>query len=620
MKRTHHNPKSKLAGIVLASIIAAGMNYVLTASTQFIVTPWASPKMPASVAYGAGSAVISLSPAAGSYAAGKTFTVSVVLDSGGGVGVNAADGKITFDPSVVNVVSVSKNSSVFNLWVKDPSFSNANGSVDFSGGSNNAYTGSSGNIFDITLKGVKEGSAVLKFDSADALAADGQGTNILNSTNGGAYTIGPGGGGASATSNKTGSQSAGTDTTPSAAPGPAFTPTVTVSSPTHPDPTKWYDNANPNFTWQLTPDIAGVSTLLDKKSDSYPKRSSEGLISSKQFTGVGEGTSYFHARFQDALGNWSDPFTMAVQIDLTPPMPFTVTAQPGAGLSGRTTLTFNATDTVSGVDHYVAVFDGGASSTISSGDIQGGVWTAPPLLPGRHTVAIFAVDKADNNTEADAQFDISGIGRPNITNFPATAIENSPIVIQGVADSGANVTVDINSEAGKIVSEGKMVADMTGHWLYALEGGLPSGKYSLSVVMVTLQGAIASTTATAAMNVLPAPFLDRFGWALIVLLLCAIAGLIGFGFYRKKLIDMQIALARRENEEAREKTKAVFEALREEMDDQVSHMEGGAAQAQGETKLEPERVIDDMRTALAISETTIAKEIDDVDKALEDHG
>ena len=92
--------------------------------------------------------------------------------------------------------------------------------------------------------------------------------------------------------------------------------------------------------------------------------------------------------------------------------------------------------------------------------------------------------------------------------------------------------------------------------------------------------------------------------------------LITFGVYKKKILAMQLALAKRENEEAREKTKAVFEALREEMDDQINHMEGGAAQAQGEAKLEPEHVLDAVRNALVVSETTIQKEIEDVDKAL----
>lgn len=571
----------------------------------------------------AGSAALSIAPATGSYAVGQTFTVSVNVNSGGGVGVNAADGKITFDPTALAAQSVSKDNSVFNLWVADPSFSNTDGSVSFSGGSNTAYTGAAGDVFDVTFKALKAGSTTLTFASADALAADGQGTNVLGSQNGATFTIGgssapsapatPAPKPAAASSGSGQSSGGGGGSAPS-----AFTTSVTISSPTHPDPTQWYDNADPNFTWTLTPDIAAVSTAFDQIPTTYPKKTSEGLISSKQYTNIGQGIWYFHARFEDALGNWSDPVNYTVQIDLTPPLPFTVNTQPGAGLSGRTLLAFNATDTVSGVDHYVAIFDGGASTTIPLSDVQNGIWTAPPLLPGRHLVAILAADKAGNTTEADAQFDIPGVAMPDITNFPATVIEETPIVVEGTADNGSNVTVDINDSNGKVVSEGKMVADETGHWLYAVEGGLTTGKYNLGVSMLTTQGAFVSSTDKLSIDVIPAPFMERFGWALMVFLLACIGGLLTFGFYKRKILNMQVTLAKRENEEAREKTKAVFEALREEVDDQINHMEGGAAQAQGEVKLEPERVLDAMRNALVVSETTIQKEIDDVDKALAD--
>ena len=575
----------------------------------------------------AAGANLSVSPSTGSFSAGATITADVMLDSGGGVGVNAADGNITFDPTLLSVQSVSKGDSVFNFWVADPTFSNTDGSINFSGGSNNAYTGNSGNIITITFKALKAGSASLQFASATALAADGQGTNILNSATGATFTLG----GSSSKSTNSSTAAASSNSGSSAAAssgggsssggggGTSFIVTIPITSPTHPNPTQWYNNADPQFTWQLTPDVAGVSTAFDQKTTTIPKRTTEGLISSKQYSNIGEGAWYFHVRFEDALGDWSDPVNYQVNIDLSPPLPFTVVAAPGAGVDGRTELMFNASDTVSGIDHYVLGFDTAASTTIALTDVQNGVFTAQPLLPGKHLAYVFAVDKAGNTTEADTSFVLQGVAMPEVTNFPATVIERSPIVLEGTADNGANVTLDVTDPSGKLVSEGKMVSDETGHWLDAVEGGLPTGKYTITVTMVTTQGAIASSSPALPMSVISAPFLDRFGWALIVLLIAIIAGLIGFGFYKKKLIEIQLGLAKRENSEARERTKAVFEALREEMDEQVSHMEGGAAQAQGEEKLEPERVLDSMRNALAVSESTVQKEIDDVDKALNEN-
>ena len=575
----------------------------------------------------AAGANLSVSPSTGSFSAGATITADVMLDSGGGVGVNAADGNITFDPTLLSVQSVSKGDSVFNLWVADPTFSNTDGSINFSGGSNNAYTGNSGNIITITFKALKAGSASLQFASATALAADGQGTNILNSATGATFTLGGSSSkstnsspaAASSNSGSSAAASSGGGSSSGGGGGTSFIVTIPITSPTHPNPTQWYNNADPQFTWQLTPDVAGVSTAFDQKTTTIPKRTTEGLISSKQYSNIGEGAWYFHVRFEDALGDWSDPVNYQVNIDLSPPLPFTVVAAPGAGVDGRTELMFNASDTVSGIDHYVLGFDTAASTTIALTDVQNGVFTAQPLLPGKHLAYVFAVDKAGNTTEADTSFVLQGVAMPEVTNVPATVIERSPIVLEGTADNGANVTLDVTDPSGKLVSEGKMVSDETGHWLDAVEGGLPTGKYTITVTMVTTQGAIASSSPALPMSVISAPFLDRFGWALIVLLIAIIAGLIGFGFYKKKLIEIQLGLAKRENSEARERTKAVFEALREEMDEQVSHMEGGAAQAQGEEKLEPERVLDSMRNALAVSESTVQKEIDDVDKALNEN-
>ena len=563
-----------------------------------------------------GGAALSLSPASGSYAAGQTFVVSVMLNSGGGVGVNAADGELSFDPTMLSVQSVSKGNSVFNLWTSNPSFSNAAGTVDYSGGSNDAYTGSSGDVIDVTFKAIAQGSASVKFNSASALAADGQGTNVLGGNTGATYAIG----GKTASANTPAPVSAA----PAASPSPdtssqtPYTTTVTITSPTHPNPAQWYDNNDPNFVWTLTPDVAGVSIAFDQNPGTYPKRSSSGLLSSKQYSNIADGTWYLHARFEDSVGDWSDPVNFQVNIDTAAPSPFTVTAAPGAGVSGRTNLMFNATDAVSGIDHYVAVFDGAVSSTIALSDLQDGVYTALPLLPGNHVVEISAFDKAGNYTNENVQFAIAGVAMPEVTNFPASVVEDSPIILEGTADSGSIVIIDVNNNSGKMISEGRMIADQTGHWLYAVGAGLPAGKYALVASMKTMQGAMATTTDPLSIDVTPAPFLDRFGWILIILLLACISGMITYGLYKKKIHAIQLLLAKRENEEARERTKVVFEALREEMDEKISHMEGGAAHAQGEAKLEPENVLDAVRNALVISETTIQKEIDDVNKALDE--
>ena len=74
------------------------------------------------------AATLRLSPATGGYTAGSTFTVQVVINTEG-AGVNAAEGTLSFNPSELSVVSVSRGASIFNLWTQEPSFSNGAGTI-----------------------------------------------------------------------------------------------------------------------------------------------------------------------------------------------------------------------------------------------------------------------------------------------------------------------------------------------------------------------------------------------------------------------------------------------------------------------------------------------------------
>ena len=56
------------------------------------------------------AATLSFNPSAGSYPVGKQFTVKVLVDPVTDQ-VNAADGTVSFDASVLSVVSVSKSMS-----------------------------------------------------------------------------------------------------------------------------------------------------------------------------------------------------------------------------------------------------------------------------------------------------------------------------------------------------------------------------------------------------------------------------------------------------------------------------------------------------------------------------
>ena len=66
--------------------------------------------------HAAEAATLSVSPGTGVYTSNSTFTVRVVVNSGGKP-INAAEGTLTFNPSELSVVSASRSTSIFNLWV-----------------------------------------------------------------------------------------------------------------------------------------------------------------------------------------------------------------------------------------------------------------------------------------------------------------------------------------------------------------------------------------------------------------------------------------------------------------------------------------------------------------------
>lgn len=135
------------------------------------------------------AASLRLSPASGSYASTRTFTVSVLVSSSDQA-INAVSGRITFPTDVLQVVSVSKIGSVISFWVSEPSYSNNSGEVRFEGiVPNPGYTGSGGKIISITFRARTPGNALVRLGSAAVLANDGNGTNVLTDLGHAEFTV-----------------------------------------------------------------------------------------------------------------------------------------------------------------------------------------------------------------------------------------------------------------------------------------------------------------------------------------------------------------------------------------------------------------------------------------------
>ncbi len=138
---------------------------------------------------GAWAATVFLSPSSSSYFQNKTFSVTVYVSSDK-QSLNAVSGNLTFPNDKLEVVSVSKSGSIFNFWVQEPSFSNANGKISFEGVVlNPGFQGNSGRLVSVNFKTKSSGSAKVAFSAASVLANDGKGTNILSGTSGATFSI-----------------------------------------------------------------------------------------------------------------------------------------------------------------------------------------------------------------------------------------------------------------------------------------------------------------------------------------------------------------------------------------------------------------------------------------------
>ena len=125
------------------------------------------------------AATLRFSPLSNTYQVGSTFLLNVNVSSPT-QSLNAATGVVSFPKDKLEVVSLTKNGSIFNFWVTEPSYSNSTGVVNFEGlVLNPGFVGQTGKIITITFRVKAEGSVQISFNSGSILANDGQGSNIL---------------------------------------------------------------------------------------------------------------------------------------------------------------------------------------------------------------------------------------------------------------------------------------------------------------------------------------------------------------------------------------------------------------------------------------------------------
>lgn len=353
-----------------------------------------------SFVFTASAANVALSPSTGSYSAGQTFTVTVqALPNGDNI--NAVESTLNFDSSLLSVVSVSRDGSVFSLWTTEPAFNNAAGTVTFGGGSPTPFTSTS-NILTVTFRAVANGTANVTFGETSALAADGRGTDVFENATNGSYVI-------------------AAATTPPPTPTPEPTPTEEpeegeaiifgdpprppeVGSQTFLDPETWYSRMDGVFTWTLPFDVTAVAVEISDDPENVPQDNEDAIndppiedfvISPEN---VSDGVQYVSVNFQNQVG-WGAVTNRKLQIDTTPPEPFAINVRAGTSPDSFPLLNFEAEDVTSGIDYYDMTVADKEPVRITPDEARLG-YLLGELEDGTYTVKVVATDLAGNTRES----------------------------------------------------------------------------------------------------------------------------------------------------------------------------------------------------------------------------
>lgn len=442
-----------------------------------------------------------LSPSQGSYNLGKTFSIKVMINTDGAA-VNASQAILYFPADKLRITNIFKNNSIFSLWVKEPAYSNTQGTLDFTGGlPSPGFTGV-GEVFRISFLTKELGQAKVYFGNAKILANDARGTDIFSLSSGGTYSI--------------------TEAVV-APPKPKVPAAPRISSPTHPQSTKWYQNNDPEFQWGLGADIIGTNIAFNRKFLYDPGSSSNGMLSSKSYQNIEDGIWYFHIRLKNDNG-WGEIAHREARIDATSPEPFGITVDnEGDATNPRPLLYFKAEDKASGINHYkVKIGDQDVFTLLES---QADPYYRMPFqFPGDYLIKVEVVDNAGNSTVASTEVKIESIPVPEITLCPNTFVSSEEVLhIEGTAVPGYTVIVSFK-KGEELAKEWEVLSDNEGHWFVDEDGLFRSGEYIISAKAKDSRGAVSNPSIPRSVKVILngiaiGSWIISYPWIILLLLI-----------------------------------------------------------------------------------------------------
>src|SRR3989344_1910039 len=542
------------------------------------------------------AATLGFSPSTLSRAVENTFSVSVYVSSTDQA-INAVSGVVSFPPGMLEVVGISKTNSIMSCWVQEPSFSNANGTVNFEGiAFNPGFTGSRGTVLSITFRAKNSRQAPVSFSSGTVLANDGIGTNTLMSMESANFSITSGG-------------QVEEIKTPPASMASGDAPVIISTS--HPDQSKWYTDSTPEFSWKLPSGAIEVRTLIGTSPNATPSVQYSPPISSKKVTVLPDGIYYFSLQIRTSEG-WGSIARYRVNIDTTPPNQFSIVFPHGrTGWEPQPVILFNTTDNGSGISVYnLKIGDGGPERVAPPAEAN--PYPLPPQYPGIHTVTVIAIDEAGNTRSASEDFTIKAIDAPIVTYYQDEVESGDIIKIRGTTYPDSDVIILIK-ENDKVISEEYTRSNSSGDWAVVATKRLSPGAYTFTTRVTDGRGARSTETAPLNIIVNSKFIVDLIDLVLnylsaVILVILSLALLLGGGAY---VWYRSLRIVRKLDRKSREAEKVLAKAFAILRKDIASHI---ARLKSVKRELTAEEVVflEQFEKELGEAEEVIAKEIQDV--------
>ena len=544
----------------------------------------------------ANAASLYLFPATGVYTTEADFQVSIGVDTAGEK-INAAEAELEFNPGELQVIEISKENSIFNLWTKEPNFSNEKGVISFAGIKTGFFSGK-GEIAKVTFRPLRTGEIPVRFYSGAVLAADGLATNIISVMEAGIYTVAP----------KIIFPPAEYVVPPGAPSQPA------VQSPTHPNPEKWHPRNNVKFTWPIPADITAIRLLLDKEFYSVPAETVAKSLTEKIYQGLEDGVWYFHIQFQNRHG-WGKITHFGIKIDSKKPEKLNIVLQqPEEIADPRARFFIEAADSGSGIDYYEIQINNGEKITWQPP--QDRIFTAPALSAGSHILTVKAFDKAGNFIAASTGFNVGALTPPRFTDWKPNMRTGDILSARGLAYPLSEVTIWLTKN-GQPLQVQTLKSDNKGMFTFVAEEKLEKGLYELWAEVKSEKGARSEPGEKIAISARVSPFIEIGTKAInvlavliplvllaFVLLIAAWWGWHKFSGFRKKI--------KKEVFEAEEILRRSFAALHRDLRSYLAILEKSAAER--DFADEEIRLLKQISLKLDESEDLIREEIEDIEK------